>query len=344
MPRWEFISHARQGPALASLTDLTGRRMSFYLNQPGDLSGTIDLQSPQADRSLVRAGVTELVARREGVPIETRFACVMADPRSDAQGNGQIDLGFLGIMAHLSDLIVGPFTQTASQSAIVDSIVSTAQASANANYGLVPGLHAAGQPSTTFKLEEEMDAREAITLLADRQGFDWSVGIARDVVTYYPRRGGDKTATAVFEHGRNCTIASLPEDASPGALANSVLVKGGDGSFGSAQDLGSQLEYGRREAVVAMTDTIGQPSQLSTVAAQIAALRSQPTTVPEIEVDTLHPAFTFGDPWLGDTIRVVGSIGRTPYRRIDQPFRIVAVHVDVDDQDHETMRLELNPA
>jgi hypothetical protein len=222
-------------------------------------------------------------------------------------------------------------------------IISTVQAKTNGNYGLVSGTHTAGQPSGTFTRDEEIDAKEAITQLSDERGFDWSITVDREVNTYYPRRGSDLSATYVFEHLNNCVITSLPEDASPGAINNYVKVKGGDNASKFAENTASQATYGRREAIVDYSDEQGTPSKLQSFANQMVATRKDTTVVMEVKLDTLHPDYVFGTPWLGDIIRVIGDIGRAPYQRVDSLQRVVGVHVELDEQNYESVTLEVNP-
>ena len=48
----------------------------------------------------------------------------------------------------------------------------------------------------------------------------------------------------------------------------------------------------------------------------------------------------WGSYWLGDTIRFRAAVGS--YTTIDSTYRIVAIHVEIDENDNESVTLDLN--
>lgn len=344
MAFWEFISHSRNGAAIASLNDLASKKISLYQNQPGDVSGTIDIFSPQASRTILQPGVHELKIYRDGVPLETVFQLATIDPQLNDEGGGQLNCSWLGIASYLSDLFVGPVYNVASaaQNTVAWSVINTAQGKTNANYGITDGTHTGGQPSKTFDAEEERDVKESVTSIGDRaSGFDWHISTDRTFRTYYPARGSDLTSSVVFHHGVNCTIGNLQEDASPGAIVNAVTVKTGNNTSVTVVDATSQAIYGRREAVATLPDEYS-PTVATQYGDAIIAARAYPSIVPTVQVDVDHPTYTFGTPWLGDTVRVLADVGM--YARYDDDYRIVAVHIEIDDEGKESVAYELNLA
>lgn len=344
MAAWEFISHVRNGAAIANLADLGSRKISLYLNQPGDVTGVLDLFSPRADRSVLQPGVHELKIYRDGVQVETVFQLATAVPELNDEGGGALQLSWLGVSSYLSDLFVGPAYNVASaaQNTVAWSVINTAQGKTNANYGITDGTHTAAQPSKTFDAEEERDAKEAVTSIGDRaSGFDWRISTDRTFQTWYPQRGDYLAESVIFQHGMNCTIGNLAEDASPGAIVNAVKVKIGNNASVTVQDATSQAIYGRREGVATLPDEYS-----ATVATQygnaIIATRAYPSIIPVIQVDVDHPTYSFGTPWLGDVVRVIADVGM--YARYDDDYRIVAVHIEIDDEGKESVAFELNAA
>lgn len=345
MTGWDFITQTRGGAKkLANLTDLDERKVNVYLNQPGDAQGTMDLLSPQCLRAHLQPGVHELMVLRGGAAVETVFQLATAEPQLNEEGGGSIAFGWLGILSYLSNGFVGPsYVQTSvPQDQAAWNIVSTVQAKANGSWGITNGADTAGQPSKSIEQPDEKDAKEALTNLADREdGFDFWIDTLAALRTAWPGRGTNKNRTVVWEHGVNCTVSNLQEDASPGAIINWVRVKGGNGTSAVAEDLASQLTYGRREAVVSYTDETST-TRLQQYANAIIARRKTPTIVPVVQIDTQHPGFTFGEAWLGDTGRLIAEVGN--YTGIDADYRIVAMHFDLDSEDNEQLEIELNAA
>lgn len=348
---WTFQTQTRAttaipSGALSSLTDLYDRGLDVFLNQPGNVVGKLDLESPQARRDWLTPGVHELLVLRDQEAVETVFQLASAHLDPDEEGSGTLELGWLGIMSYLSDVTIGPgYGSTGAQNAVAWNVISTIQAKTNADYGFVDGTHTAGQPSKTLQVQDEQDGKTAITNLSEREnGFDFRINASRGFDTWYPFRGTDRTLTNVLKHGSNCRVLRIPEDASPGSIVNWVKVKGGDGASATAQATDSQLTYGRREAIVSYSDQIGSVTVLQAFANSIVANRADPTAVPEVQLDTFHSDYDFGAIWLGDTIRLQAEIGAGPYREIDDAFRVVAVHLDLNDQGDEYVSLELNAA
>lgn len=350
MTRWHFTTQTRGGgTVLGKLTDLEDRKVNVYINQPGDVQGTLDLLSEQCQRSWLQPGVHELLVQREDddgvkLDVETIFQLATAEPVLDEEGSGHVSFGWLGILSYLSNGFIGPaYAQAAvAQDQAAWNIISTVQAKANANWGIVNGSDTASQPSKSIEQPDERDAKEALQALAEREdGFDYNIDTAGEFHTYYPSRGSNKTQSVVLQHGVNCTVTNLQEDASPGAIINWVRVKGGNGTSAVAEDVASQLVYGRREAVVSYTDETS-PTRLQQYANAIIARRSTPSIVPVVELDTEHSDYEFGAVWLGDTVRLIVQIGN--YVGIDADYRMVAGHFEINEEDDETATLELNAA
>lgn len=352
---WTFQAQTRATTAapattLGSLTDLYDRGFDLFLNQPGDVTAKIDLESSQARRDWLQPGVNELLMLRDegdgNEAVETVFQLASAHLDPDEEGSGSLELGWLGIMSYLSDVTIGPeYNVTGAQDVVAWNIVNTVQAKSNADYGFTDGTHTASQPTKTLTLPDEQDAKTALTNLSEREnGFDFRINASRQLDTWYPFRGNDRTLTNVLTHGSNCRVLRIPEDASPGAIVNWCRVKGGDGASATAESTTSQLTYGRREAIISYTDQVGDVSVLQAFANSIVAVRAAPIAVPEVQLDTFHSDYSFGQLWLGDTIRLQAELGAGPYREIDDAYRIVAVHGDLSDGGDEYISLELNAA
>ena len=344
MADWRFISKTRTGTALASLTDLMEVRGELFLNQPGSLSGTLPLSSAQANSDWLTPGVHELVALRDGDAQETVFPLVGRNVVTDEQGDGKVELGWVGALAYLSGLFIpSGYSDTDTQDRVAWNAINTAQSKTNADYGIADGSHTASQPSTTLDTADaERDLKGALEDLSNRaNGFDYRVDSSGLFHTHYPFRGTDRSSTVLFRHGANCMVESLTDDASPGAIVNAVTVKGGDGITVTAEDTASQLVYGRREAVVTYSEELGSAATLQAYADAIVEQRATPTLAPLLRVDTRHPDFIWGEAWLGDTVAVRADLGSIA--ALSGSYRVVALRFSLSAQHDESLWLELQP-
>jgi hypothetical protein len=64
--------------------------------------------------------------------------------------------------------------------------------------------------------------------------------------------------------------------------------------------------------------------------------------IPQVQLVRNHSSVTFGTYWLGDTIQFQARLGSMV--DIDAAYRIVGIHIDLDENDNETVKLDLNAA
>jgi hypothetical protein len=58
----------------------------------------------------------------------------------------------------------------------------------------------------------------------------------------------------------------------------------------------------------------------------------------------MHPDYVFGDVWLGDIVRLVARAGAASYVDVDAAYRVVALHIELDNEGFESVTLEVNAA
>lgn len=342
MARWQFVTQERNGSPLADLTDLSARKLSFYLNRPGEVTGTLRLTSSQARRDYLQPGVTEMKVYRDGSALETVFQLATANVTLDDL-SGSIELGWLGIVSYLANGNVAAATDKTgkAQSLHAWELIQTFQGRTGGDYGITRGLIPSTDPVQGAVYDQVTEIKQAIETLSEGSpGFDFTINASRAFDVYYPQRGNDNGL--VFEHGVNVMLLTLPEEAGPGAIVTDATVVGSGANLtASASSASARSTYGRREAYI--TDgSQGNATTLASQAASAVALHSAPLVIPEIKVDLTHPTTPWGSFWLGDTVRVRADLEQ--YLTIDDAYRVVAINVELDDEDDETVTLELNRA
>lgn len=340
MARWQFVTQQRNGTPLADLTDLSARRLSFYLNRPGEVTGTLKLTSPQARRDYLQPGATELKVYRDGAALETVLQLATANVTLDDIG-GSLELGWLGALSYLANGLVDANTDKTgkAQSLHAWELISTFQSRTGGDYGITRGLIPATDPVQGKVYAEPTEIKQAVEALSEGSpGFDFAINASRGFDVYYPTRGSDNGL--VLEHGVNVSLLTLPEEAGPGTIVTDATVAAGPGKSGSASSADARVTYGRREAYIQDVQNTGTATDLATQASAAVSLHSAPQVIPEVRVDLTHPTTPWGAFWLGDTVRVRADLEQ--YLSVDDAYRIVAINVDLDEQDNEQVTLELN--
>lgn len=341
---WSVRTQARGGGTISILDRLQDRRFSFFLNRPCTASGSITADVGAAGDVGLRPGIDEALVLYDGVPQETVFACTSVS----AQASGdevRIGVEWEGIMTYLSDALVLGKATAYSSTTLPWTWINTFQTRTGASvYGITQGTQT-GSPPTRSRLVEQ-DATlldEIIGLSETSSGFDFNIGPDRAYNEWHTQRGSSNGLR--LEYGINVVSYSYTESAAPGEIVSDVYVNGPPGSgFATATSSTAQTAYGRREAslpyLTELENATVTSSQLQNYADAAITQRSSPLIIPNVVLRKQHDSVAWGNYWLGDTIRFVAGVGR--FTTIDANYRIVAVHVEVDENDNETVSLDLN--
>lgn len=340
---YQLILQQRNGPALVDLINANNRRFSFYLNRPSEFSCDLSLNAPESTGEYIEPGTRELIAYRDGVPLETVFALTNATVTADANEQ-RINLDFRGIACYLSDGLIVGRKSAHTGTAIPWSWINTFQSRAGGSYGITQGTQAGAPPSRSRIVEHDAAILdEIITLSETGAGFDFSIDPTRSYTEWHPQRGSDNGL--VLQYGVNVRGFSYDESTAPGELVTDVRAYGpaDSGMPRVAANTTARTRYGRREVSVqyvsefeSATVTNGQLQNF----ANAALNRSTPLIIPQIELVSSHPSIVFGSYWLGDTVVFKARIAN--YVNIDSDYRIVGIHLELDENDNETVKLDLN--
>lgn len=340
---YSLLIQERNGEAVAALTNATNRRFSFYLNRASEFSCNVSMVASEATRANLTPGTKELVAYRDGEALETVFALNRVSVNAD-QNEQRLDLSFSGIVEYLADALIYGTASAWSGTALPWSWINTFQSRTGGSYGITQGATVGTAPTRTRIIEQDAGLLDEIINLSETgTGFDFAINTARQWVEYHATRGNDNGV--VLQYGMNVRNFAWEESTTPGELVTDVRVygQGTSGAPRTASDSTARTTYGRREASLTYTS---EAENAVTSAAQLqqfadAALdRTTPLVIPQVELVPNHAMTPFGSYWLGDTITFQARIGA--FVNIDAQYRIVGVHIELDAEDNETIKLDLN--
>lgn len=301
------------------------------------------MQAPEATRTNLTPGTKELVAYRDGDALETIFALNRVSVNAN-ENEQQLELGFSGIVDYLADALIYGTASAHTGTTLPWTWINTFQTRTGGGYGITQGASIGTAPTRTRIIEQDASLLDEIINLSETgTGFDFAINTARQWVEYHSTRGTDNGV--VLQYGMNVRDFSWEESTAPGELVTDVRVygQGTSGAPRTASDSAARTTYGRREASLTYTS---EAENAVTSAAQLqqfadASLeRTTPLVIPQIELVPNHPMSPFGSYWLGDSITFQAKIGS--FVNIDAPYRIVAIHIDLDAEDNETIKLDLN--
>lgn len=340
---YQLVIQRRNGAQLVDLVNATQRRFSFYLNRPSEFSCILPATAPEATRDNLQPGTRELIAYRNGSPLETVFALTRVGVRGDSD-SVQLELGFDGIACYLADGIVLANSNGYTGTAVPWGWINTFQSRTGGGYGITQGQVVGTAPSRTRVIEQDGTILDEIVNLSETgSGFDFAIDANRAYREWHTQRG--VSSGVVLAYGVNIVSFDYEESTAPGEIVTDVRAYGASNSGAPrvAADTAARDTYGRREAVVsyaseseAATVTAGQLQNF----ADAALNRSSPLIIPQVELVASHPSVTWGSYWLGDTVDFQAQLGS--YASINAQYRIVGIHVELDDNDNETVKLDLN--
>lgn len=340
---YQLVMQERNGAKLVDLVNAAARRFSFYNNRPSEFSCELSMNAPEASRDYIMPGTKELIAYRDGVALETVFALTNATVTADVNEQ-RIGLEFQGIACYLADALVYARTSAYSGTTVPWTWINAFQTRTDGSYGITQGSQTGTPASRSRTLEQDASVLDEIINLSETGvGFDFAIDANRAYNEWHTQRGSDNGV--VLQYGVNVRSFDYDESTAPGEIVTDVRAYGPatSGAPRTASDTTARTTYGRREAAVQymseFEDAVVTNGQLQKFA-DAALDRSSPLIIPQVELVTSHSSVPFGSYWLGDTVGFQARIAN--YVNIDAKYRIVAIHVELDENDNETVKLDLN--
>lgn len=346
MAQWQFITQTRNGSAIADIDGLTSRRMTFQLNRPPVITGSLLANNPKARRDSIgglRPGVHEMIPYRSGSPLETVFALSRATVVGEADAM-RVEFEWQGIASYLQDALVFDQTTAYSSTTLPWTWINAFQSRTGGSLGITQGVVTGTAPTRQKSIAQYAGVLDTIVDLSESgAGFDWAIDASRTYREWHPTRGSSNGL--VLEYGVNVTSFGYTESCGPGEIVSDVYVQGPPGSQEvTASDSTARTTFGRREASLTFfadfEDTTVTNGQIQKHADVAIADRNAPIVIPQVRLVRDHQSTQWGSYWLGDTITFRATVGN--YDSINAQYRIVQVDVELDDNDNEAVTLGLN--
>lgn len=359
----------------SDLTAATGKKVSIFLDQPHEISFSMNGEHPEAQ--LVEELMSDVVASfDDGTGAgQQKLVRARVGPTSDSGNETSVDCTFRALSYR--DLLNRRILYTNKSYAALYSggleaigwdLITAAMAPDGGNLGIsrgtTGGTTASGSSNPSIDLEAGMVVGEQITkMFEETTGYDWD--ITADLVwqTYIrPRRAvpGPGTVLAPTFAGRflldyGGSVASYTRTVDPSDYANAVRVTGGTpqsppGGYvipnqtaqaAALTESGSypngQLRQGRWERQYSDTDIFSSARALQR--AQELVADSQVIT-PTYTL-TLKPDMWHGptDMWVGDEVPVVIQHGRL---NVDTVGLVTSLQIEIGDNGDETVTVTVN--
>jgi hypothetical protein len=350
--RWQLIAGPAAGGHDLALTEATARKYVAKLEDPSELSFTLDGRHAQAlgvdaltrDVHLLwtsESGQTRILDRlRVGT---------LQDEVTDAAHAVQVTcLDYKGVLSRRRLFTGATLTfDDVDQAEIAWGLVSYTQGLSGGNLGISKGWMGSAPTGQvrdrTYELGDSVGERiRELSEVID--GFDWDItpisASALRLDVWYPERGSDRGVVLI--HGGLVESASRTEDS--GEYANALRYTGAAGDDVTpgptpvelaAPDIGG-VEQGRWDAVFGDDGLINQ----STLDDRAAWQLGQSQVVPVTWTVRLRRG-GWGGPdhiWLGDWVRLIVKSGRLG---VDQSYRVYEVQIDLDGDGGEDVTLSL---
>ena len=344
---YSWTTQARNGAAIADITGFTNRRISYYLNRPCTASATLSLASPNALRDStnggLQPGVHEMKIYRDGIAQETVFRLDSVGINFDGDRT-TLDLEWSGIMNYLADgLILGRQARWTSTT-LPWTWINNFQSRTGAAFGITSGTTTGTATSQTRTIQQDAGLLDEIVALSESgTGFDFQIDASRAFNLWYPKRA---TNTIYVDSRVNVRGFDWIESAGAGEIVTDVRCFGGSGTAKSPQassDATARTTYGRREASITypveLESATVTSGNLASYASAAIAERKNPLIIPGVKIDNTHPSLAWGTYDVGSTVELYLDV--SPYAVIDDTYRIGAIHVEPDDNDNESISLDL---
>jgi len=344
---WTFAVGPHTALPNWALVQARSRRVTWRLTTPSDATFSIDGES--ADALQLSELVTDLWVYRNGSPLFRGRVGTTSDSYDGNLLTSTVNVAdYKGVLAR-RELIEGDtLTYTnVDQSAIALGLINSTQGHSGGQLGIVAGVGASTGVLRARTYQAGLNVGETLDKLSNVQnGFEWDITptatAALHLDVFSPTRGSNNNV--VLDVGGR--VRTFQRQFDPGLYANAVRVTGANTTGGTAagaltavnqaaSNIGSAAQ-GRWDSQVGDTTIVEQTTLTERAAAELA--ESQ-VILPQWTVE-LQPNGWGGpsDVWLGDTVTLIGKIGRL---NDVGPLRVQEVECSFDDDDTVTTKITL---
>jgi len=344
---WTFAVGSNNSLPNWALTQAHSRRVTWRLTTPSDCS--FDIDGETLDALQISELVSDVWVYRNGVPLFRGRVGTTSDSYDGSMLKTTVNVAdYKGVLARRL-LIEGDtlaYTTATDQAAIALGLINATQGNSGGQLGIVAGIGASTGVTRVRTFLAGQNVGEELDKLAHVQGgFDWDISPTRTPALhldiYSPTRGA--TTSAVLDVGGR--VRTFQRQYDPGMYANAVRITGANTTGGAppgltavnraASNIGTAAQ-GRWDSQVGDTNIVEQTTLTERAGAELA---ESSTVLPQWTVE-LQPNSWGGpaDVWLGDTVPLVGKIGRL---NDVGPLRVQEITCVFDDDDTVTTTVTL---
>ena len=316
---WTFAVGPNNALPNWALTQAHARRVTWRLTTPSD--ATFDLDGESLDALQINELVTDLWVYRNGVPLFRGRVGTTSDSYDGSALKTTVNVAdYKGVLARrlLIEVDTLAYTTATDQAAIALGLINATQGNSGGQLGIVAGVGAKTGVTRVRTFQAGQNVGEELDKLSNViNGFDWDISptstAALHLDVYSPTRGA--TTSAVLDVGGR--VRTFQRQYDPGLYANAVRVTGANTTGGAPPGLTAvnradsnigTASQGRWDSQVGDTSIVEQTTLTERAGAELA---ESSTVLPQWTVE-LQPNSWGGpsDVWLGDTVPLVGKIGR----------------------------------
>lgn len=288
-------------------------------------------------KSLLTIGKNEVIIKRLGVPF---FGGKISYYETKLEDAKTVTLKAQGWLELFKDRFSGPedvYTDV-DQGAIAWDQIDDSQQAANGDFGITQGtIQTSRNRNRTYEYKSVKDI--LIKLSEVDEGFDFEFTPDKRFNIYYPEMGVTRSE---FQFTYPGNIKSIKITTNAAELVNYAIARGqgfGEGQIiDIRQDTLSQAQYKRREQILDFSD-VPDIETLQELADEEIRIKKDPLEILEIQLDGgLSPII--GSYWLGDRVKVIVE-NLLLYSHINAFYRIDKIVIEIDDNDVETVTLNL---
>ena len=325
---WQWIVGRPDGSNVAELTEARTRRLELSLDNAGQATWTMPGRHRQT-RIVTELSTDMAIARDRLVLFRGRIGASEDTLSPNVHTTTFAAVDYRGM---LERRIIWPGSRVAfggnEQTNIARALVDDTQA-----LGSLGITH--DTTITGVMRERNYEAGQNVGELIGNlgrtiNGFEWDVSPAKVLRFFYPERGNP--VPVILEYGRD--LAEVRRTVTSTKFANALRYSGNDEIAAVTRTLapGPEGRFERQDGNPDVSQTATLNQQADGTFARVSQIR------PAYRVTLVTGRWDPARLWLGDTVRLLTRSGRLD---VDTVLRIVGLVVELDEEEVETVQLEL---
>lgn len=334
---WIFEIRDQNGANPVRIINARNRSVSVGLNQAGEANFELDLNDAKATESNLRVGRSQLyIYRSEELYFSGQIMIVERMLEQSTQAVRVKALGWLYLLSKRIFAIDADDEHTSEDAgAIAWGLINTTQSETYGSLGITQGtIETSNNLTITYTRQNVL---EAIEELSQQAGIEFEVSANKIFNVFYPLRGSDKSNTVIFKYPGSIQSIRSVDDATTIVNNENGLGKGvgSQETLAERDDVGSQSVFGLYQKISSYKN-VDNVTTLGNMVEYDIALYKAPRLTLDIAVHGNTESPSLSDYGIGDSVRI--KTVTTNYN-FSQVFRIFEIHVSIDQNDKESIRL-----